>query len=179
MDEANNPKPSNQSSSGPMLWIGLVVIAAIAGISFVLANNREKPSEITLDTLPTETTSPTRLTATTSPEVEGVIDMTAEISPTGGETLGDSTAITVDGGSFFFKPNEIRVKKDSLVKVTLNNQGGLHDFVIDEFNVRTKKINAGEADTVEFTPTQTGTFEFYCSVGSHRQMGMKGTLIVE
>lgn len=55
----------------------------------------------------------------------------------------------------------------------------MHDFVIDELNVKTKIVKDGESETVEFTPDQTGTFEFYCSVGQHRQMGMKGTLIVE
>ena len=55
---------------------------------------------------------------------------------------------------------------------------GNHDFVIDELNVKTKEIGAGKTDTVELTPNEVGTFEFYCSVGNHKQMGMKGTLIV-
>ena len=33
--------------------------------------------------------------------------------------------------------------------------------------------------TFEHTFNQTGTFEYYCSVGNHRAMGMKGTLIVQ
>jgi plastocyanin len=50
--------------------------------------------------------------------------------------------------------------------------------VIDEFNVKPKQIGANAEDSVEFTADKTGSFEFYCSVGNHREMGMKGTLVV-
>lgn len=55
----------------------------------------------------------------------------------------------------------------------------MHDFVIDELNIRTKRIAGGESDSVTFTADKTGAFEYYCSVGNHREMGMKGRLIVE
>ena len=55
----------------------------------------------------------------------------------------------------------------------------MHNFVIDAFNVKSNTIGSGETTTVSFTPDKTGTFEFYCSIGSHKQMGMKGNLIVE
>lgn len=96
-------------------------------------------------------------------------------------TIGDTNSkkITVVGSSFRFSPNEIRVKKGDVVTIVFQNSGGLHDFVIDEFNVKTKQISGGESETVTFTADKTGTFEYYCSVGNHRQMGMKGNLIVE
>jgi plastocyanin len=65
------------------------------------------------------------------------------------------------------------------VKITLNNTEGFHDWKIDEFNAATKQISAGQQDSVEFIASQKGQFEYYCSVGQHRQMGMKGVLIVE
>ena len=37
----------------------------------------------------------------------------------------------------------------------------------------------GQIDEVEFVVDKAGTFEYYCSVGNHRQMGMVGKLIVE
>lgn len=90
-----------------------------------------------------------------------------------------SQSIEVEGGMFYFKPNEIKVKVGEKVSITFKNVEGVHDFVIDELNVRTNKIQAGETETVEFTPEIPGSYEFYCSVGNHRAMGMKGTLIVE
>jgi plastocyanin len=87
--------------------------------------------------------------------------------------------ITVEGGKFYFKPNEIKVKVNQPVKIVFNNVEGFHDFVLDEFNVKSETIAQGKSTTVEFTPTKTGTFEYYCSVTNHRQMGMVGKLIVE
>lgn len=37
---------------------------------------------------------------------------------------------------------------------------------------------AGHAATVEFTPTETGTYVFYCTVPGHRAAGMEGKLVV-
>lgn len=93
-------------------------------------------------------------------------------------TSSASDTIIVEGGMFYFEPNEIRVKKGETVKITFNNKGGLHDFVLEKFNVRTKVIKVGESEVVEFTPNELGEFEFYCSVGNHRQQGMVGKLIV-
>ena len=55
----------------------------------------------------------------------------------------------------------------------------MHDWVLDEFNAKTKVIQGGQTDTVEFTASKAGTFEYYCSVGQHRQMGMVGKFIVQ
>ena len=55
----------------------------------------------------------------------------------------------------------------------------MHDFVIDELNVKSEITKGGNSTVVEFTPDTAGTFEFYCSVGQHRANGMVGKLIVE
>src|SRR5438876_4399092 len=72
---------------------------------------------------------------------------------------------TVEGGDFFFNPNQIKVKKGDTVKITFNNSNGMHDFVIHEFNVRTKIIKNGETTTVQFAAAKSGSFKYYCSVG--------------
>lgn len=85
----------------------------------------------------------------------------------------------VTGSSFKFSLSEIRVKKGDTVKILFTNTEGFHDWVIDEFNARTPQIAVGKTETVTFVADQTGTFEYYCSVGAHRANGMKGNLIVE
>ena len=87
----------------------------------------------------------------------------------------------VTGGSFYYTPNEIRVKQGDKVKIVFTNAGGMHNFTLEAFNVQTKTINTGESDTVEFTANKKGTFEFYCAVGGgyHRMKGQIGVLIVE
>jgi len=56
---------------------------------------------------------------------------------------------------------------------------GFHDFVIDEFNVRTPQLKNPGTASVTFTADKVGTFEYYCSVGQHRVNGMVGKLIVK
>lgn len=85
----------------------------------------------------------------------------------------------VDGGSFFYTPNVITVKKGDTVKIVFQNVGGMHNFMLDEFNIKMDPIKTGESKEVEFVADKAGTFEYYCGVGSHRQMGQKGQLIVK
>lgn len=85
----------------------------------------------------------------------------------------------VEGKPFEFTPKEIKVKKGDMVVINFTNTEGFHDWVIDEFNARTKQIPAGQTETIQFVADKTGTFEYYCSVPTHRQKGMVGKLIVE
>lgn len=86
---------------------------------------------------------------------------------------------TVTGQNFSFTPKTLTVSKGDTVKVTFVNSDGFHDFRIDEFNVATNKLQTGGQQTVTFVADKTGSFEYYCSVGNHRAMGMKGTLVVQ
>ncbi len=95
------------------------------------------------------------------------------------ESLGEVKEFVVNGNDFKFDVTEIRVKVGDKVKVTFKNTGGFHDWVLDEFNVKTAQLKDGAEETVEFVAEKAGTFEYYCSVGKHRQMGMVGKLIVE
>lgn len=100
-------------------------------------------------------------------------------------TTGSATSAStvkefaITAANYSFTPNIITVKKGDTVKITLANSGGFHDFKIDEFNVATKKVSNGAIDSATFVANKAGTYEFYCSVGSHRAMGMKGTLVVQ
>ena len=85
----------------------------------------------------------------------------------------------VEGSNFKFLPNKIKVKRGDKVRITFKNTGGYHDFNIDEFNLKTQIINTDQQETVEFMANKSGEFEYYCSVGNHRDLGMTGRLIVE
>ena len=86
---------------------------------------------------------------------------------------------TVSGQNFSFAPSTLTVKKGDTVRIIFKNVGGFHDFNIDGFNVATKQIGDGQTDTVEFVADKAGSFQYFCSVGSHAAMGMKGTLTVQ
>lgn len=87
---------------------------------------------------------------------------------------------SITAKNFEFSEKEIRVKQGDKVKINLTSTEGTHDWVIDEFTgAKTSRINIGGSSSVEFVADKVGTFEYYCSIGTHRQMGMVGRLIVE
>lgn len=78
-----------------------------------------------------------------------------------------------------FTPNIIEVKAGETVTVRVTSVDEVHDLVIDELNVDTGLIGGGESVVIEITAPQDASgkeFEFYCSVGSHRALGMVGKL---
>lgn len=85
----------------------------------------------------------------------------------------------VGGENFAFDVKEIKVKKGDTVKINFTSVSGFHDWVVDEFDAKTAQVNTGGKTSVTFVADQAGTFEYYCSVGQHRAMGMIGKLIVE
>lgn len=126
------------------------------------------------------TRSSKQLEGTVQPTPPPVSDMQTETTPIttkDGETT--EKQFTVVGGNFSFTPNKITVNKGDTVTIIFQNNEGFHDFVLDEFTIRTKQIKAGDQQTVQFIADKTGSFEYYCSVGTHRQMGMKGILEVK
>lgn len=74
---------------------------------------------------------------------------------------------------------EIRVKQGDRVRIEFRSTAGYHDWVLDEFSAATSKVRPENGMTsVEFIADKRGTFEYYCSVGSHRSYGMFGKFIV-
>ncbi len=86
---------------------------------------------------------------------------------------------TMTGKNFEFSTTEMKVKKGDKVTVNFESTSGFHDWVVDEFKAATKQVNPGTKTSVTFVADKAGTFEYYCSVGKHRQSGMVGKLIVE
>lgn len=85
----------------------------------------------------------------------------------------------VRGVNHQFDLTEIRVKKGDTVVINFESTEGFHDWKIDEFDAETEKVQPGTPTSVTFVADQEGSFEYYCSVGTHREYGMVGKLIVE
>lgn len=112
-----------------------------------------------------------------SPSVSPTV--TSTVMPTNIVEISSVKEFTVAATPFTFSLSEIKVKKGDTVTIVFRNNKGVHDWVVDEFNARTKVLQADQSETIEFVADKTGTFEYYCSVNGHRNMGMKGNLIVE
>lgn len=107
--------------------------------------------------------------------------VTISVSPTTSRGENPTSAvkeIVVTGRNFKFTPDTITVKKGEKTRLIFKSVDGAHDFRVDELGIATELTAANKESVVEFIADKTGSFEFYCSVGNHRQMGMKGTLIV-
>lgn len=122
--------------------------------------------------------TPTPTPTSTTPKTN-TITPKSTVSTTVVPTVPAVKEFVVNGKNFSFTPSLITVKKGDIVKITFTNSDGFHNFVIDEFNVTSKTIQSGSQDSIQFTAGKVGSFEYYCAIGSHRAMGMKGTLKVE
>ncbi len=117
--------------------------------------------------------------------VESVFSATAPSSSvtnpsaTAGADLAAPKVINLSGRNFAFSTTEIHVKEGERLRIIFASTQGYHDWVVDEFNAATKRVNEGQTVEIEFVADKKGTFVYYCSVGNHRQLGMTGTLIVE
>ena len=87
----------------------------------------------------------------------------------------------IDMSNFKFSVDKIEASAGDTITINLKNSEGNHDLVIDELDLHSLHLGQGQTETLTFTIPETAsgkTFEFYCSVGRHRQMGMVGELIV-
>jgi uncharacterized cupredoxin-like copper-binding protein len=88
--------------------------------------------------------------------------------------------VTVEASEFAFTPSTFTLKKGQPAEIIFKNAGAFpHNLTISDLNVKTKTIQPGEQDTIQFTPDKTGQFGFLCTVPGHADKGMKGTLTVQ
>jgi plastocyanin len=98
--------------------------------------------------------------------------------------MQETKTFNLTGKNFKFLMNgtespEIRVKQGDKIRIEFTSTEGFHDWTIDKFNAKTERVQTNGTTFVEFIANEKGTFEYYCSVGSHKAQGMKGNLIVE
>jgi plastocyanin len=105
-------------------------------------------------------------------------DMRKDVTETDDEV---TKAVVIDmvGTDFSYDVKQITVKKGDTVTINFRSDEGFHDWVIDEFDAATQRVNEGGTTSVTFVADEIGTFQYYCSVMSHREMGMVGYLEVK
>ena len=171
----------------------IIIAVIIIGLLFFFGGKSEENTEVMED-------ENSEMMDETSHETEGMEDVVEATQPVPGseademevidetvvtDTIGDKggasdiKSFTVDAFSYGYSMEEIKVKQGDTVTINLTNSGGLHDWVVDEFDAATEKISEGGNTSVTFVADKKGTFEYYCSVGAHRAQGMVGNLIVE
>lgn len=150
--------------------IALVLIsgAVFSGCSLLPGKNQEPPSEKNMQAPAVE-------------ETQVMPEKTDEAmeSSTPDAMMEEGKMVKIVADDFKYDVKEIKVKKGEKLTVSVMNSKGFHDFVIDELAVNSGMLEVGNTMELEIPTDKPGTYEYYCSVGQHRQMGMKGTLIIE
>lgn len=104
--------------------------------------------------------------------------------------------IIIETNSMSYSPNEIVVKKNAPIKLSLKNSDQIeHDieFKPATFNIIGDSTHQHEMEEnvlhlhakpkttreITFSISETGTFEFYCTIPGHKENGMVGALVVK
>jgi plastocyanin len=149
--------------------IGIVVIIALTG-GLYLVFRPAASSKVATTPTPTPSQVLQQATVSATPASTQVATPTPTVH----------TNLTVTGKEYSMSPNKLQVAKGSIVKITFTNNGTMpHNFTIPSLGAGSKTVSPGQSDTVQFTATTSGTFDFYCSIGNHRSLGMSGTITVQ
>jgi plastocyanin domain-containing protein len=89
-------------------------------------------------------------------------------------------------GSYFFRPNDVVVKVNVPVEITIKKESGFipHNIVLHapEAGIDFKVELSTVPQVIKFTPTKIGKYPFFCSkrflFWTHRAKGMEGVLEV-
>lgn len=91
----------------------------------------------------------------------------------------DTKEFLIENEGVDYTVKEMKVNTYDRVKVTFRVNRGRHTWTIKQFNVFTRELGPGERETVEFVADRPGIYEYYCSVGDHKNLGMSGRLVVK
>jgi plastocyanin len=157
------------------LTLALGVI--IPGIYLATSNN-EAEQDTSTDTV-NEATD----TNTSDPATSGPADDTSMFNPDAPDRVENSQYdYMIDMTNYAYSIEEIQAEPGETINILLNSEEGTHDFVIDELDVDSGIVNAGGQTELTFSipeDAEAGTsYEYYCSVGNHRQLGQVGTLVI-
>ena len=87
-----------------------------------------------------------------------------------------SNEYIVEAGNHYYSPSSLTINVGETV--IWDNVDGFHDVVAYDGSFDTDACSA-PCTIGEITFNTPGTYDYYCSVGSHEQLGMVGTIIVE
>ncbi|MFZ2149613.1 MAG: cupredoxin domain-containing protein [Minisyncoccia bacterium] len=146
----------------------IIIVLVLLIVGGIFLSGTGKKAEAPISDTQTQTDTQTQIQTETD---------TATATPV--EQAPKVKEFVISGKNFSFSPSLITVQKGDKVKIVFENTAGFHDFVIDEYGLATKQAKAPATEILEFTADKAGSFEYYCSVGTHRDMGMKGTLVVQ
>jgi uncharacterized cupredoxin-like copper-binding protein len=145
-----------------------VLIAVITALAFGLAACGDDESDTSTTAASSDTSTSTTEESTTEE------DTTASGGGGGGETVDISET------EFKIDPADPTVKAGSVTFAVSNDGSQVHNLEIEGNGVEeeTEDLDGGQSAelTVDLEP---GTYEMYCSIDGHRDLGMEGSITVQ
>lgn len=96
--------------------------------------------------------------------------------------------VTIQMESYTFTPKSLTAELGEPIEFLLKNESFLvpHNFLLDSpdgIRLIEENVDSGEQAIIQFTPTQSGVYPFYCDkqlffFPNHREEGMEGSLTV-
>jgi plastocyanin len=158
-----------------LVSLALLFIAVVAGVAATISSERHVAEERTPRWLRGFLIGTAAFVLGAS--LIAAIPQAEATAGVGAEALAQLPALTT--AHYTFDQAELRAKVGQTVALRLENSDvGAHSLDIDELNVHVP-MAAGTPSLALFTPSQPGTYTFYCGIPGHREAGMVGTLVVE
>jgi len=99
-------------------------------------------------------------------------------SPGGG--AGGGIVVRVSFTDFKFAPPTVEAPADKKFTLALTNTGSVeHDFTVDALNLKISVPPNGKVKTQEVGPLKAGTYDLYCAVAGHKELGMIAKLVAK
>jgi uncharacterized cupredoxin-like copper-binding protein len=97
------------------------------------------------------------------------------------ETGTAGETVTVSETEFELNPADPRISKPGVVEFRVKNEGKIvHALEVEGpgEEAKTKDIQPGGSASLRVDLSTAGSYEWYCPVGNHRDLGMEGTIKV-
>ncbi|MFC5277788.1 halocyanin domain-containing protein [Halorubrum rubrum] len=88
-----------------------------------------------------------------------------------------ATGADGNGGHLAFEPHAAKVSTGTTVRWAWTGEGGGHDVVFEDADIRTESIAVDPGVHFEHTFNETGVFRYACR--PHRDLGHRGAIVVE
>ncbi len=99
------------------------------------------------------------------------------LNPVEDHSMNSEGILLVTENNFFNNTNPtLHIKRNIPEKITIVNKDFVrHDFIIDELNVNTGYLFSGQRFTTAIASSESGAFEYYCSL---HPSTMRGKLLI-